>query len=650
VRTMFPAGQVYGDAVLLGADTTLAADNAGVIRFATTLDGSFALAANTQGTTTFGGAVGGTTALVSLTTDLGGETVVAGGLVRTSGDQTYGDLLSFEPVLAEEDVFQLAVLLADEDDDSSLNSDSSSDFGPAPQTLLEGATVRADQGIDGGGHGLVIVGDAVFGDQPGSLIPDEIADAVDPVRNLGGLRVTGTTTVNSTLIQTTGLQTYEAAVTLGSDVLFQALEVWFETTVTGPGRTLAIYATLGGVLFGGDVGTSAAPLGPITAIGFMGVIQIDAAIHSTGPVLLASVFGGIDGGPLNAIYVPAGDLTLVGLGGVGVTNPIAVEAATVAAISTVGDIRLRGIGDLVVGTPGLIAGGTIDLDAGGEIRVPGGRTIQAGQRVTTTKPIRWGLLGTADSGPGALRDVIGKANATGAPGIVEFGPARATFKLQSQLPDISTSLVLDGGGRVTIDGNRRAAHGLSFVAGSAGSELRGVAVRNFTNFGIRLLDSPGVTVAGVTVASINTATSMGLYATGNLTGTTIVSSLFTGGLRGALLVNARNLAFGAIGQGNTFTGNRSVPGSQFAGTGIRAQGNCAGTVVEGNTFTQNNYGFAFINARNLRLSRNVFTRNTIAGILIEGNNQGSVSTGNTFGKGTQKNGRDVQRVRGAQGL
>jgi parallel beta-helix repeat protein len=143
---------------------------------------------------------------------------------------------------------------------------------------------------------------------------------------------------------------------------------------------------------------------------------------------------------------------------------------------------------------------------------------------------------------------------------------------------------------------------------------------------------------------------MGLYATGDLAGTTIVGSRFSGGLRGALLVNARNLAFGAIGRGNTFVGNRSVPGSRFAGTGIRAQGDSSGTVVEGNTFTQNHYGFAFINARNLRLANNLFTRNTIAAIFVEGNNTGSAAVGNTFGTGGQRNAKTFQRVRGATGV
>jgi parallel beta-helix repeat protein len=159
-----------------------------------------------------------------------------------------------------------------------------------------------------------------------------------------------------------------------------------------------------------------------------------------------------------------------------------------------------------------------------------------------------------------------------------------------------------------------------------------------------------VTVQGVTVRSLNTETSMGLYATGDLTGTRVIGSTFSGGLRGALLDNARNLVFGQIGTGlgNTLSNNLSAPGRlDFSGTGIRAQGLLTGTVVAGNTFTGNNYGFAFIGAQNLRLERNLFTRNNIAGIYIEGDSRGSTQATSTFGRGAERNKQDVVRARRA---
>jgi len=536
----------------------------------------------------------------------------------------------------------------------------SSVFTP-PTTRLTGATVSALQGIAGGGHNLVIQGNAVFGDQPGSLLVTDETDNpppyVDVVGGLNGLTVTGLTTINSNsvvsgIVAPTSPLVFQGAVTLGSDVSLNGSGISFQSTVAGQGRKLAVNASAHGgasfIVFDGDVGTSLAPLGLISVFCPDGPVTINGVIYSTGPVIVEG--GSINGGVGNAIRALGGTISLMASTGIGATIPIAVQAASVNASSTAGPIRLRGIGDLVVGEQGWSTNGPISLDASGDIRVPGGRTIQAGQGVTTTKPIRWGLLGTADSGPGSIRDVIGKANATRAPGIVEFGNAPATYVLASQLPDITTSLVLNGGGLVTISGDSRVLNGVTFVAGSTGSQLAGVSLQGFGNYGVRLMNSPGVTVADVRVTSLNTAQSMGLFATGDLAGTTVVGSRFSGGLRGALLVNARNLMFGQIGRGNTLVGNRSVPGSLFAGTGIRAEGQSAGTVVQGNTFTQNHYGFAFINARNLRVANNVFTRNTIAAIFIEGNNVGSVAVRNTFGTNGQRNARNVMRVRGATGV
>jgi mucin-19 len=643
VATSGNVGQIYRDAVVLAvADVTLAATGQGLIMFASTVDGGRSLTVNTQGNTVFDGAVGGTTPLASLTTDAGGRTRITASTVKTSGNQVYNDPVTFEEPPAPTSV--------------SISS--------IPETLMAGATVGLLAGLDAAGNSLRIEGNAVFGNQPGSPMIDVITDAIDPVEGLGGLVVTGGSLINSNLITSISLNlpssfttpsnpiVFQGGVTLGSDVTILGSSVWFQSTVTGSGKAFRVFAvpfggTSSSVVFDGDVGTAQAPVGPLQALCVAGAVMINAAIYSTGPVQIAGM--SIDGDADNAIRTPTGTVSLEAANSIGATTPIAVQATSVNAETATGAIRLRGIGDLVVGDDGLISGDSISLDASGEIRVPGGKTIDALHGVTTTKPIRWGLLGTADSGPGSLRDVIGKANATRAAGVIEFAGGQSTFVLQSPLPGISTPLTINGGtggNSVVFDGNRSVNSGLVFTAQAAGSSLSNVVLRNFTGFGVQLGGAQNVLVDTITVQSLNTATSMGLYATGNLAGTKVVGSTFSGGLRGARLESTRNLVFGELGRGNVLSNNRAAPRQpRFAGTGIRAEGDCTGTVVEGNTFTNNNYGFAFIGARNLVLRNNTFTKNSIAGIYIEGNSAGSSQSANTFGTGSDRNKTNVLRAK-----
>ncbi|MFM8497466.1 MAG: hypothetical protein ACKOEM_18380, partial [Planctomycetia bacterium] len=82
------ANIAFTGAVTLAQNTTLNA-GAGAITFKSTVDGAYTLTANSTGTTTFGGVVGGTGKLVSLTTNAGGTASLLS--VSTSGAQTYND-------------------------------------------------------------------------------------------------------------------------------------------------------------------------------------------------------------------------------------------------------------------------------------------------------------------------------------------------------------------------------------------------------------------------------------------------------------------------------------------------------------------------------------------------------------------------------
>jgi hypothetical protein len=92
-------GQIFNDAVTLGADATLNAGN-GSITFAQTVDSASSsarnLTLNSTGTTTFNGTVGNSNALASVTTNAGGTTAINGGRISTTGStgQVFNDVVT----------------------------------------------------------------------------------------------------------------------------------------------------------------------------------------------------------------------------------------------------------------------------------------------------------------------------------------------------------------------------------------------------------------------------------------------------------------------------------------------------------------------------------------------------------------------------
>src|SRR5207244_7612342 len=80
-----------------------------------------------------------------------------------------------------------------------------------------------------GGYALTVVGNAVFGDA-----------AADTVTGLSSLVVTGTTTINARTVTSSGNQTYDGAVTLGTDVTLIGATITTLDTVAGSGYALTV--------------------------------------------------------------------------------------------------------------------------------------------------------------------------------------------------------------------------------------------------------------------------------------------------------------------------------------------------------------------------------------------------------------------------
>jgi hypothetical protein len=83
----------FNNAVKLNGNTALNT-GAGSILFGNTLNGAFSLNAKSSSATTFSNIVGGVDALTSLTTNSGGTTLMNGGAITTTGNQTYNDAIN----------------------------------------------------------------------------------------------------------------------------------------------------------------------------------------------------------------------------------------------------------------------------------------------------------------------------------------------------------------------------------------------------------------------------------------------------------------------------------------------------------------------------------------------------------------------------
>jgi hypothetical protein len=177
--------------------TTGAGNN---VAFASTVDGAHNLTVNAAGAAIFGGGVGQTTALASLTS--GGAARLGGG-VATSGAQNY----------------QGPVTLG-------------------ANAALSGSAIGFASTIDGP-HALAITGNAVFGGRVGAGTA------------LASLSVSGTTALNGGTVTTTGAQTYSGPATLGIDNTLTASTVTFGSTLNGQ-HALVIN---GSAVFDGAVGT-----------------------------------------------------------------------------------------------------------------------------------------------------------------------------------------------------------------------------------------------------------------------------------------------------------------------------------------------------------------------------------------------------------
>ncbi len=207
-------GIAFATGVTLTTDVLLStgAGGSGNVTLSSTVNGAKSLVVNTGGITTFGGIVGGTTALTSITTDAPGTTAINGTAITTSAAQTYND----------------AVTLGANDVLTGVNVTFASTINGARSLTVNDSGTTTFNGAIGATTALT----SVTTDAP------------------------GITAINGSSINTTAAQTYNDAVTLGANTTLNGVNVTLASTVNGA-RTLTVNDS-GITTFGGVVGGTTA--------------------------------------------------------------------------------------------------------------------------------------------------------------------------------------------------------------------------------------------------------------------------------------------------------------------------------------------------------------------------------------------------------
>ena len=466
--------QDYQDVVTLGASTSgFTSNGGGSITFGSTLDGASAVTINTTsaapGTITFSGAVGGTTALSSLTTEGGGTTQINGGGVTTGGLQDYQD----------------AVTLGG---------------GVTGFTSTTGSPITFASTLEGSSNVTVNTtspATITFGGAVGSTTP------LASLTTEGG----GTTQINGGGVTTSGLQDYQDAVTLGAPTTgFTSIgggPITFESTLDGDSAVTVntTSATPGTITFGGLVGSSTA-LASLTTEGG-GTTQINgggvtttlaqtyddpvtqgADAHLTGSTLILGPSWDADSHSLwltftSPVTVPSvftniDNFTSDGAGGTTINT-------TITGSFTTSGSQMYG------NAAALTADATLVSTGGGNISfsmLDGAHVLQVN---TAGATIFGGLVGSVTPLTSLTTDAAGTTQINGG-GVTSSGPQ--TYKDPVTL-GANTTLTSNGGGDITFGGALDGAQALQ--VSTAGATIFGGLVGSTTPLASLTVDAAGTT-------------------------------------------------------------------------------------------------------------------------------------------------------------
>lgn len=333
--------QVYADDVILAANTILTSVSGGNIVFQGTVNGNHDLTVNTAGLTDFQGAVGNRQAVRSVTTNAGGSTRIGGGLVRTTGPQTYGDAV----IVAAQTLFTSTAAAAS---GASITFQATVNTGGHNVTINAGTqgNLTVTGALAGGGTLLVQQANVV---ELAAVNIDTltIQAATTSITFHGPVQVTNTATIHSDgsiLQESTFVAGQNVTYTATGTITVQAALVAGENvTLTSSGASILLNA-------------------PVTATNGDLQAQTGTTLTAMQALTAGNQVSLIAGSVLT--LAEAADIT-AGVGGVFLTGPQIITAAEITTnsgnVSLTGAVTLTGDVTIETGAAGsLLVTGTID--------------------------------------------------------------------------------------------------------------------------------------------------------------------------------------------------------------------------------------------------------------------------------------------------
>jgi hypothetical protein len=521
--------QTFGDAVTLAGGTTLTSSGNHDITFHSTVNGARTLAVNTTGTTTFGGSVGTTTALTSLTTDSGGTTALNGGAVTTSGNQTYNDAVTMN---------QFTTVTS---------TGGAITFAEHATNILAGAGLTVDAPTLSLTSGKTV---ATTGNGPIRFLTNSF--------HPNGANIdagTGTFTLSPTTLTNT-IEFGDVNTARGTTVYYGSL---FGSLTAGS-------FTIGRPTHSGNIfvtGVAAAPSSIQIVNGGTGSVTFENAPYAGGNQSLG-VTGGTGGitigqsltlgtGTLRltttgAISQTAGTLIAETAGvsaasGITLAQPLN-DVATLAAQTAAGDLTFTNNNGFTIGTVTATADGfhpaLTGVSAGGAI------TLQGGGAVAQTHRIHGSSLRLLGSGPFTLTDHTNEVTAFSANTTdhVQYTDASDVILGGSNIPghfDLTTNGAITQGGALTVTGRTTLAAGSGDITlTQAGNNFSRVDVTSANHVALR--DSDALVLGASTVnGTLNVTTNGALTQSGAST------------VRGAATLATGSYDITLIEAGNDFT-------------------------------------------------------------------------------------------------